>query len=196
MRLSNYARKMGVTWKTANRWFHAGQIPGAYQLPSGTIIVPDEGEKHDERDNDGETIIYARVSNASRRKTDLEAQAKRLVDYSNARGWNVNRIVKEVGSGLNDHRPKLEAILTSSKPVARIVFEHKDRLTRFGYRYLELLADKNGTELVCVNPAVDDKDDLLQDLTSIITSFCARIYGQRRGKRKTEQLTEDLKETA
>jgi predicted site-specific integrase-resolvase len=33
MRLSGYARKMGVTWKTANRWFHAGQIPGAYQLP-------------------------------------------------------------------------------------------------------------------------------------------------------------------
>jgi predicted site-specific integrase-resolvase len=117
------------------------------------------------------------VSNASRRKTDLETQAKRLVDYSNARGWNVDRIVKEVGSGLNDRRPKLETVLTSSKPVARIVFEHKDRLTRFGYRYLELLAGKNGTELVCVNPAVDDKDDLLQDLTSIITSFCARIYG-------------------
>jgi predicted site-specific integrase-resolvase len=122
MRLSGYARKMGVTWKTANRWFHAGQIPGAYQLPSGTIIVPD-----DEQDHDGETIVYARVSGASQRKTDLETQAKRLVNYSNARGWNVDRIVKEVGSGLNDRRPKLEAILTSSKPVARIVFEHKGR---------------------------------------------------------------------
>jgi predicted site-specific integrase-resolvase len=187
---------MGVTWKTANRWFHAGQIPGAYQVPSGTIIVPDEEDKKDEHDaSAGETIIYARVSNASRRKTDLETQAQRLVDYSNARGWSVDRIVKETGSGLNDNRPKLEAILTSSKPVARIVFEHKDRLTRFGYRYLELLARQRGTDLICVNPAVDDKDDLLQDLTSIITSFCARIYGQRSGKRKTERIMDDLRRT-
>lgn len=42
MKLSVYAKKMGVCYKTAWNWFKAGNIKGAYQLPTGTIIVPDE----------------------------------------------------------------------------------------------------------------------------------------------------------
>jgi len=43
-----------------------------------------------------------------------------------------------------------------------------------------------------VNEADNGKEDLLQDLVSIITSFCARLYGQRRCKRKTEKIIEEL----
>ena len=189
MKLSDYARKNSVTWRTAYRWFRNNQIPDAYQLPSGTIIVPDEVT--DKREP-GVTIVYARVSNSSRRHTDLEYQAERLVGYCMANGWTVNRVIKEVGSGLNDNRSKLNSVLNGDDNVQRLVFEHKDRLTRFGYRYIQIIARLRGIELVCVNAAEEDKDDLMQDFTSIITSFCARIYGQRRGKRKTEQLTDDL----
>jgi putative resolvase len=41
MKLSQYAKKLGVCYKTAWRYYKDGSIPGAYQLPSGTIIVPD-----------------------------------------------------------------------------------------------------------------------------------------------------------
>lgn len=41
MKLSAYAKKLGVSYRTAWRWYKNKQIPGAYQLPSGTIIVPD-----------------------------------------------------------------------------------------------------------------------------------------------------------
>ena len=40
MKLSTYAKEMGITRQTASRWFHEGRIPGAYQLDTGTIIVP------------------------------------------------------------------------------------------------------------------------------------------------------------
>ena len=43
-----------------------------------------------------------------------------------------------------------------------------------------------------VNPAQNDTEELLADLTSIIYSFCARLYGQRRAKRKTERLVQEL----
>lgn len=179
MRLSNYAKKIGYSW------FINDKIPGAYKLPSGTIVVPDEDIKQDNR---YKTIIYARVSSNKQRKTNLETQAQRLVDYSISNGWDVDQIVKEVGSGLNDTRVKLEKILEDPQ-LKRIVIEHRDRLTRFGFNYLEILAKLQGFEIIVVNKTLDnDKDDLLVDFTAIITSFCARLYSKGRLKEVTENI--------
>jgi len=41
-------------------------------------------------------------------------------------------------SGVNDTRPQVTELLTDPS-VSVIVVEHKDRLTRFGYNYLEQL---------------------------------------------------------
>jgi len=38
MKLSQYAKQQGISYRTALRWFRAGAIAG-YQAPSGTIIV-------------------------------------------------------------------------------------------------------------------------------------------------------------
>lgn len=192
MKLTDYARELGVTRQTANRWFHEGKIPGAYQLDTGTIIVPNNiFESH--KKNQGKTIIYARVSSSEQRKTNLETQAQRLIDFSIANGWQIDEVIKEVGSGLNDERPKLTKILTSDEPIKRIVVEHKDRLSRFGFNYIEILAKTKNFEIIVVNQVDSDKEDLIQDFISIITSFCARIYSKRRVTRKTEQLIEELK---
>lgn len=78
------------------------------------------------------------------------------------------------------------------EPIARIIVEHKDRLTRFGFNYLEILTKKQGFEIIVVNPTITVQEDLMQDFTSIITSFCARLYSRRRAKRKTETIIEIL----
>ena len=62
--------------------------------------------------------------------------------------------------------------------------EHKDRATRFGFRYLEVLLRQAGRSIEVANLAENDREDLLQDLSSIVYSMCARLYGQRRAKRK------------
>ena len=72
------------------------------------------------------------------------------------------------------------------------VVEHKDRLTRFGFNYLEILAKKQNFEIVVENKAEYNKEDLIQDFISIITSFCVRIYSKRRVNRITEQFIEEL----
>lgn len=41
MRLSEYAKKMGVTYRTAWNWFKSGKL-NAIQSPTGTIIVKEE----------------------------------------------------------------------------------------------------------------------------------------------------------
>lgn len=50
--------------------------------------------------------IYARVS-STENKSNLEKQKERLVNYCAARGYKVIKVVTEIGSGLNDKRPKL-----------------------------------------------------------------------------------------
>ena len=76
--------------------------------------------------------------------------------------------------------------------ITLLVVEHKDRLTRFGFRYVETLLEIQGRKIEVVNLVENDKEDLLHDLASIVYSFCARLYGQRRAKRKTERLVEQL----
>ncbi len=73
-----------------------------------------------------------------------------------------------------------------------IVVEHKDRLTRFGFRSIETLLELAGRHIEVVNVAENDREDLLADLVSIIYRFAARLSGQRRAKRKTEAIVKQL----
>lgn len=184
MKLSTWAKKQGIHYMTAYRAFQKGNIDGAYQLPSGTIIVPDKTvpvkQEH--------IVVYARVS-SSMNKSNLDSQSDRLVAFCNAKGLVVNEVIKECGSGLNDRRPKLIKLLSERK-ATKIIIEHKDRLTRFGYNYIKTLM--NDCEIICLNETKQQDEDLMQDFISVITSFCARIYGQRRCKRKTEQIIKEL----
>lgn len=187
MKLVDYAKKTGVSYRTAWRWFRSGKLPGK-QMETGTIIVDDPATESTCRLD--KTVVYARVSSGEN-KSNLDSQAVRLSDYCSARGYVVHAVVKEVASGVNDSRPKLLKILTD-ETITRIVVEHKDRLTRFGFNYIEQLLKMQGRSIEVVNLAENGRDDLLQDFVSIITSFCARLYGQRRSKRKTEKLIEEL----
>lgn len=192
MKLSQYARQQGISYRTALRWFRAGAIKG-YQAPTGTIIV-DEGETRPTRPE--KVAIYARVSSPEHRE-DLERQAVRLTDYCAARGYQVAQVVKEVASGVDESRPKLLALLTDTG-VTRIVVERRDRLTRFGFPYLEALLQAQGRTIEVVNLAVaendkNDEEDVIADLVAIVSSFTARRYGRQRAKRTTERIAAELR---
>ena len=187
MKLSDYARLKGINKRTAYRWYVDGKLPG-YKTPNGMILVDDDSKVVSRPEK---TVVYTRVS-SSENKSDLDSQASRLTAYCAAKGWQISQVVKEIGSGVNDSRPKFLALLADAE-VTRIVVEHKDRATRFGFRYLETLLALQKRSIEVVNLSEDETTDLLADLTSIIYSFCARLYGQRRAKRKTEQITAELK---
>ncbi len=189
MKLSQYAKKVGVTYRTAFRWWQNGDIKG-YQLPSGTIVVTEGEERRESRT--GQVVIYARVSSHEQR-ANLERQAERLEDYCAAKGYQVSRVVKEIGSGVNDNRAKFLALLEDQR-IHMIVVEHTDRATRFGFRYLDTLLKGQGRILEVVNWEENNPEDLFTDLVSMIDSFAARLYGQRRAKRKTEAIVKQLQE--
>jgi len=187
MKLNEYAKQHGISYRTAWNWFKQGKIQGAKQLHSGTIIINEEEDvKREER-----VVVYARVSNALRR-TELDYQVDRCLAFCAASGLVVAQTYKEVASGMNDKRKQMWAMLDSCPTT--IVVENKDRLTRFGFNYLEKLLDKQGTKIVLLHPNQCDEADLIKDLVSVITSFCCRLYGLRRGKAAAKRAIEEIKE--
>lgn len=186
MKLSSYAKQVGVSYRTAWRWYKEGSVPG-YQLPSGTIIIT--LQKTDTYLSKV-VAIYCRVSDQGS-KDNLNRQAERLMEYATAKGYTIYKVVKEIGSGLNDNRKQLSKLLEEDNYNILLV-EHPDRLARFGLNYLKILLNKLGKELEIVNQVANGRDELMQDLVSIIYSFSARMYGLRRAKRKTEKITQEL----
>lgn len=186
MKLSDYAKQNNITYRTAWNHFKLGLIPNARQLPTGSVVIDETLESRVEK-----TAVYARVS-SSENKSNLISQSKRVQDFCSAKGWVVNVVVEECASGLNDSRKKLLKLITDPS-ITRIVVEHKDRLTRFGFNYIKELW--NG-EIVVINEVKEDEKDLMQDFVSLVTSFTARLYGRRRSKRNTEKLIKELSEDA
>lgn len=188
MKLSKWCKEKGICYNTGLSWFHSGLIPQAEQLSTGTIIV--NLNKVDESKIIKNVCIYCRVSSTSRKK-ELEYQVDRCNQFCSARGLEVTKIYKEIASGMNDNRRELWKML-DTKPT-HIVVEHKDRLTRFGFNYLNKLLKNINCEIIVINLDREDETDLIKDLVSIITSFCCRIYGLRRGMNKVKKLKQELR---
>ena len=184
MKLSAWAKKQGISYKTAWRWSKSGTLPVAYeQTKTGTILI------HEPKCQDNAVAIYARVS-SSDQKNDLDGQVARLVDFAFSKGWVVEMAIKEIGSGLNGQRSKLIKLLTNSK-VKIILVEHRDRLMRFGAEYVESALAAQGRQLVIADQK-ELTDDLVQDMIEVLTSFCARLYGRRSARNKAKKAIASL----
>ena len=194
IKISILARALGIHRNTLYIWKNEGKIEFVKVNTLNYVtretynrLMNVIEEKKEER-----IIIYCRVSTPTR-KNNLETQKERLVNYANAKGYKVSKVYSEVGSGFNDNRRKLQKIL-DEQDFTILLVEHKDRLTRVGFKYLETLLNKLGKKIEVVNSVDTNEQDIIQDFISIITSYTARIYGNRRTNRKTEALIEELKE--
>src|SRR5258708_20574588 len=96
MKLSEYAKKYGITYRTAFRWWQQGQIRG-FQKPSGTIIVT-EGEEEVPLAKKVVTpvAIYAR-ENSPKQKDSLDRQVASLEEYCAAKAYEAGQIFKQIG---------------------------------------------------------------------------------------------------
>jgi len=70
---------------------------------------------------------------------NLQRQKERLITYAVEKGYQIAAIYKETASGLNENRRELTKLLkeASKGSMDIIIIEYKDRLARFGYKYLE-----------------------------------------------------------
>ena len=179
--LTAWGRLYGFDKATTARMHHAGKLPPELQieqLPNRRyyVVVPAE--------NDGSCVVYARVSSGDQ-KEDLDRQVGRVVEWATQQGYRPDEVVKEIGSGLNGNRRWLRRVI-ADPTVKVIVAEHRERLCRFGFEYLEAALAGRGGRIV-VKDQGEVEDDLVRDVTEVMTSLCARLYGRRSAKRRAER---------
>ena len=173
---------MGISHKTAWRWYRSGLISGEVIGPRNIFIDVEDSNTVSEvstQKDETSVYIYCRVS-TGRDKANLDRQVERVKEYCRGKGYQIVQVVAEALSGMNDKRAKLISLLKNTEAKI-IVVEHKDRLTRFGFNYIDEMLKVQGRRVEVVDLSDHPQDDLMQDLIAIIPSFCARLYGQRRG---------------
>jgi len=182
------AEILGVSFITIKRWIYSGKIK-AVKLPTGKWRIPESEVKRilgERQPEEVRAVIYARVSSRDQ-KEDLERQVEYLKNYCSSKGYKVVKILTDVSSGLNENRKGLKQLfkLVESGEVTKVVITCRDRLTRFGFKYLEQYFNSHGVEIeVIFEEEKTPEKELVEDLLTIVTSFAGKLYGARSHKKK------------
>lgn len=180
MKLSQYAEREGIHYRTAWNRFKAGKIEGAYMDDTGHIVVPDPEQELKQK-----AALYSRVSTHGQRG-DLERQEQRLKEFSSSRGLEIVHSVTEIGSGVNDQRAKLIKLL-NTPDWGVLVVEHQDRLARVGFGWFEHFLALLGKDLIVVDSSTDSDEGKTEDIFSILHSYVTSEHGKRGAKRRVER---------
>jgi putative resolvase len=189
------AKIFGVSYVAVKKWAYAGKIKyiktpgGKYRYPESEIrrLLGEQMPK-------GKVAIYARVSSADQ-KEDLERQKQKLIEYAKSKGYQDIEVIEDIASGLNENRKGLNKLfkLATERQIEAVFITHKDRLTRFGFKYFETFFSSYGCRIETMDSekVKEPQQELVEDLIAIVTSFARRIYGAR--SRKRRELVEAVK---
>lgn len=196
------AKMIGKQTRTVQSYCIKGDI-NSIIIPSGKrIISRDEVIKYLRssnllyEDDNKIDLIYARVStNKQKNRGDLDKQIDYITREIIAKNPKNLKVFSEVGSGLNDNRKELKKLLdmVMDDKIDRIFVLYKDRLTRFGFNYLEQICNKFGTKIIVISEEMQEKsiqEELAEDIISFIHSFSDELFGIRSKIR--EELEKEL----
>jgi excisionase family DNA binding protein len=197
LRPGEVCQRLGISYSTLSRWVREGRIRvvrtagGKYRVPESEVRRIAEGLP---MSKEVRVVIYARVSSFDQ-KSDLERQVQYLTQYCSSKGYRVVDVLSDVASGLKTDRKGLLKLFNYvvNRQVDIVVITYRDRLTRFGFEYLEYFFNQYGVriEVVFREEPKDVYQELVEDLIEIITSFAEKLYGMRSHKKK--RLVEGFK---
>jgi putative resolvase len=70
----------------------------------------------------------------------------------------VSEVITEIASGMNGNRTQLIRLL-KNKDARCILVEHRDRLTRFGFEYFEILLKSTGRSIMVLDSKEISEDN-------------------------------------
>lgn len=190
---------LGVTTRTLHNWDREGKIefrrdPNSnrrYLTKDDLVPILEEFDLlFDDTQFKKRDVVYARVSSHDQKKNgDLDRQIQFLINEND--DLQNLLILSEVDSGLNDKRKKLQELikLVMDDKVNRVFITYKDRLTRFGFHYLETIFKSKGVEIVVMKQKTEKlsvEKELTDDMMSLIASFSGKLYGMRSKNKKSQ----------
>lgn len=181
---------LGVSVRRLQIWDKEGKIR-CVRTPGGRRRIPESELKRllgiKEPDVSKKAMVYVRVSSHDQKqKGDLDRQKQSLLEYAKSRGYEVIQVLEDVASGLNENRKSLRRLfdMVEKKEVGVVIVAFKDRLTRFGFSYLERYFASHGIRIEVVNgeEPKDAYQELVEDLIALVSSFADKLYGLRSHK--------------
>ena len=151
------AQLLGVNIKTIQRWDREGRLQAAGRTATGRRYYTEDqilGFRHQRPAATGprKTVAYCRVNLQSQRP-DLKNQRLTLEQFCTARGLANVEFIEEIGGGMNFSRKRFLALMDAvdAGEIGTVILAHKDRLTRFGYEWLERFCQQHGCEMLVLN---------------------------------------------
>ena len=195
--ISKTAEILDVTPKTLRIWDKENKLKpvltsGGHRRYKESDINKILGIEETQVEKKEVCVTYSRVSSQKQKVSgDLDRQSQRLSEYCAKHNLYVEYIIKDCGSGLNDKRSgfiQLTDLVIKGK-VNKVIVEHKDRLTRFQYNFIEKMYKVFGCEIIAVNDKEDvsDAEELTRDLMVLLASFGGKYYGRRSLERRKKK---------
>ena len=186
-----YQKRYNISPQLFYLWRTTGKLQTKELVKNHHLVWVEDEPSTDPR----VVAVYGRVS-TSKQKQDLNNQIDVLKKYVISNGSNP-KVFSDIGSGMNEKRPGLISLMNeiTQNKISKVVISHKDRLTRFGFGYLETIFKMYNTEIEIIN-LEDDKsfqEELTEDLIAIIHHFSMKFYGKR--KNQVIDFSKQLKET-
>lgn len=181
--IGEVAAFLNINVKTIQRWDREGIFKCERTHTNRRVInrdnliavLNDRGMLFNDISTSKIDVIYARVpSYEQKTKGDLDRQVSFLVQ--SVKDLKNPTILTEVGSSLNDKREKLDQLLDMvlQDKVNRIFVAYRDRLTRFGFHYLEKVCSYHNVKIIVVKDASKEEsiqEELTKDKMALAAYF-------------------------
>ena len=141
-------------------------------------------------------VIYARVS-TSKQKKDLETQIETLKLFANSNGFVVNKIYKDIASGMSFDRQNFKDMLFDviEHKIKTVLISNKDRFSRVSFNMWKELFKSFNCDIIVMNDILENNDnddkEIFEDIISLIHCFTMKMYSKRR-KNKLKLIKENL----
>ena len=141
-------------------------------------------------------VIYARVS-TSKQKKDLENQIETLKLFANSNGFVVNKIYKDIASGMSFDRQNFKDMLFDviEHKIKTVLISNKDRFSRVSFNMWKELFKSFNCDIIVMNDILENNDnddkEIFEDIISLIHCFAMKMYSKRR-KNKLKLIEENL----
>lgn len=197
LRVSEAARILNLSPGTVRNWCKQGKLEYSLSV-SGQKVFDREYIYNLARETQGlepitvkPVIFYARSSDGN--DVTINTQIEKLTQSFG----KPDKVYKDKASGLNDSRRGLRGLLNyCKKNPSHVYITNKDRITRFGYSYLEELLEAYDSTLTVLDSdeTKEPMEVLMQDFMSLFASFTGKFY-RVRGYEQQKKFLKDIDNT-
>lgn len=193
LRVSDAARYLEVSPHTIRIWTNQGRLKTHRNVSNQRIFYKEDLDQFIAEQTGTpqkeQKIFYVRSSNGQ--DVTMETQIEKLTQAYGEPDY----VFKDKASGLRENRTGLNQMInhiSESQSKSVIYITNNDRLTRFGFSYLEMLMTKMNTSIIVLDSkeTKEPHQVLMEDFMSLIASFSGKFY-RIRGWEQQAQLIKD-----